>query len=120
VRLLPQQILKAYENKNFEELGKLGLSECIECGCCDVVCPSHIPLVENFRKAKHFRTQEINSSELSNAAQKRYELKTQRLSSQHANTEKLHADLKESIKESSKNDMIKAAVERSKKRRDKK
>ena len=120
VRLLPQQILKAYENKNFEELGKLGLSECIECGCCDVVCPSHIPLVENFRKAKHLRTQEIKSSELSNAAQKRYELKTQRLSIQHVNTEKLHADLKESIKESSKNDMIKAAVERSKKRRDKK
>ncbi len=116
VRLLPQKIFKAYENKNFEELEKLGLPECIECGCCDVVCPSHIPLVENFRKAKHLHALEMKNSELSNAAQKRYELKTQRLSNQHTNIENLHTKLKES----SKQDMIKAAVERSKKRRDSK
>ena len=28
------------------------LPDCIECGCCDVVCPSHIPLVQHFRSAK--------------------------------------------------------------------
>ncbi|TSA22033.1 MAG: electron transport complex subunit RsxC, partial [Betaproteobacteria bacterium] len=28
------------------------LFDCIECGCCDFVCPSHIPLVDFFRYAK--------------------------------------------------------------------
>ena len=28
------------------------LGECFECGCCTFVCPSHIPLVQQFRIAK--------------------------------------------------------------------
>jgi len=28
------------------------LGECFECGCCSYVCPSHIPLVQQFRVAK--------------------------------------------------------------------
>jgi electron transport complex protein RnfC len=28
------------------------LFDCIECGCCAVVCPSHIPLVQYYRFAK--------------------------------------------------------------------
>lgn len=30
------------------------LDECFECGCCSYVCPSHIPLVQQFRIAKSF------------------------------------------------------------------
>lgn len=30
------------------------LGECFECGCCSYVCPSHIPLVQQFRVAKYF------------------------------------------------------------------
>jgi len=30
------------------------LDECFECGCCSYVCPSHIPLVQQFRIAKAF------------------------------------------------------------------
>jgi electron transport complex protein RnfC len=30
------------------------LNECFECGCCSYVCPSHIPLVQQFRVAKAF------------------------------------------------------------------
>jgi electron transport complex protein RnfC len=33
-------------------LTTLGLQDCIECGCCDVICPSHIMLTERFRIAK--------------------------------------------------------------------
>jgi electron transport complex protein RnfC len=29
-----------------------GLSDCIGCGCCAYVCPSHIPLVQYFSYAK--------------------------------------------------------------------
>jgi electron transport complex protein RnfC len=28
------------------------LGECFECGCCSYVCPSNIPLVQQFRVAK--------------------------------------------------------------------
>ena len=28
------------------------LKDCFECGCCTFVCPSHIPLVQQFRIAK--------------------------------------------------------------------
>jgi electron transport complex protein RnfC len=28
------------------------LQDCIECGCCDVICPSQITLTERFRVAK--------------------------------------------------------------------
>jgi electron transport complex protein RnfC len=30
----------------------LGLKDCIACGCCSFVCPSHIPLVHYFNFAK--------------------------------------------------------------------
>ncbi|MCX7192087.1 MAG: electron transport complex subunit RsxC [Proteobacteria bacterium] len=33
---------------------KFFLDECFECGCCSYVCPSHIPLVQQFRVAKSF------------------------------------------------------------------
>jgi electron transport complex protein RnfC len=28
------------------------LQDCIECGCCDVICPAQILLTERFRVAK--------------------------------------------------------------------
>jgi len=31
------------------ELQRLGIDRCLECGCCDVVCPSAIPLTAQFR-----------------------------------------------------------------------
>lgn len=30
------------------------LGDCFECGCCTYTCPSHIPLVQQFRAAKSF------------------------------------------------------------------
>jgi electron transport complex protein RnfC len=33
---------------------RFALGECFECGCCSYVCPSHIPLVQQFRMAKSF------------------------------------------------------------------
>ena len=32
--------------------GEFHLMDCFECGCCTYVCPSHIPLVQQFRVAK--------------------------------------------------------------------
>jgi electron transport complex protein RnfC len=40
-------------NEQFETMAKeYNLMDCFECGSCSFVCPSHIPLVQNFRSAK--------------------------------------------------------------------
>jgi electron transport complex protein RnfC len=49
---LPQDLLVAANAVDFPALATLGLQDCIECGCCDVICPSHIFLTERFRVAK--------------------------------------------------------------------
>jgi electron transport complex protein RnfC len=49
---LPQDLLVAATTSDFDALATLGLQDCIECGCCDVICPSHIMLTERFRIAK--------------------------------------------------------------------
>jgi electron transport complex protein RnfC len=38
--------------KDLEKVQEYHLFDCIECGCCSHVCPSHIPLVQYFRFAK--------------------------------------------------------------------
>ncbi len=58
-KLLPQQLYWHTQAKDFERVAEHHLSSCIECGCCDFVCPSHIPLVSYFRFAKsEIRAQE--------------------------------------------------------------
>jgi electron transport complex protein RnfC len=39
-------------SKNFGKVQEFNLFDCIECGCCAFVCPSHIPLVDYYRFAK--------------------------------------------------------------------
>jgi electron transport complex protein RnfC len=40
-------------NEQFETMAKeYNLMDCFECGSCSFVCPSHIPLVQQFRSAK--------------------------------------------------------------------
>jgi len=50
--LLPQELLVAVRSGNAAELATLGVTECIECGACDYVCPSHIPLTHHFIRGK--------------------------------------------------------------------
>ena len=61
-QLLPQQLHWQIKNAQWEDAAAYSLGACIECGCCDFVCPSHIPLVEWFRFGK---------SEIRNQAQER-------------------------------------------------
>ncbi len=50
--LLPT-VINAYSvNEMFDVAEEYGAMDCIECGCCAFSCPSHIPLVQNVRRAK--------------------------------------------------------------------
>lgn len=50
--LMPHELLAATRRGDAKDLEALGLADCIECGCCDYVCPSLIPLAPRFVAAK--------------------------------------------------------------------
>ncbi len=52
MRLSPVLIKRELEAGNIEKAKKFGLMDCIECGCCAFVCPSHIKLVQRVRLGK--------------------------------------------------------------------
>lgn len=52
MRLMPLYLADASEKGKNEECERLGISRCIECGCCAYVCISKLPLVALIRKGK--------------------------------------------------------------------
>lgn len=50
--LLPTVISSYTVNEMFDSAESYNALDCIECGCCSFSCPSHIPLVQNIRRAK--------------------------------------------------------------------
>ncbi len=52
VGLVPNELAWHCRNDQFDRGQEYDLFDCIECGCCSYVCPSHIPLVHYFRYAK--------------------------------------------------------------------
>jgi electron transport complex protein RnfC len=79
VRLQPQQLFWYACADDEKELRTLGLTDCIECGCCDLVCPSHIPLTHEFRVAKA-RIRELEDEKArAERARRRFEARNERL-----------------------------------------
>ncbi len=58
MNLVPSFLKKATDVKDLETLKKLGISACMECGCCSYSCPSGIPLVQHMRLAKQYLREE--------------------------------------------------------------
>ena len=52
VGLIPAELGKLCEYRQFEQASELDLFHCIECGCCAYVCPARRPLVHLFRLGK--------------------------------------------------------------------
>jgi len=50
--LMPTEIYKFVQNRNFQEAEKFGALDCIECGCCAFSCPAKIPLVHYIKFGK--------------------------------------------------------------------
>jgi electron transport complex protein RnfC len=53
ILLNPSQLGILAQNHQHQRMAdEFHLMDCFECGCCSFVCPSHIPLVQEFRAAK--------------------------------------------------------------------
>jgi electron transport complex protein RnfC len=51
--LLPTQLAKFVEFEKWVEAEEWGVLDCVECGCCQYICPSKIPLVHWLRLGKN-------------------------------------------------------------------
>ena len=71
--LQPQRLLASIRSEEWQETATLGLSDCIECGACAVVCPSRIPLVSYYRAAKEFLGEERRTQQHSQHWQERFQ-----------------------------------------------
>lgn len=78
VNIQPQKLLQHSQMLDVAELQSHGLFACIECGCCAYVCPSHIPLVEYYRKAKRMVWEDQEARKHSDSYKLRYDKKQQR------------------------------------------
>lgn len=98
--LLPQQLHWYLQSPDLGALERLGLRDCIECGCCDYVCPSQIPLAERFRDAKPMLATALQARSDAQAARERYENRNERLarleSERRAKLEEKRRQVKES------------------------
>jgi len=77
---------------DLDGLERYGLMDCIECGCCDYVCPSQIPLVERFREAKPKLAAHLLARNNARDARLRYEARAARL-------QRLEAEQKQRLEE---------------------
>ncbi len=51
--LVPTQLAKLVQYEKFEEAEKWGIVDCVECGCCQYICPAKIALVHWIRLGKN-------------------------------------------------------------------
>jgi electron transport complex protein RnfC len=77
--LLPQQLHRAALADEHATLRELGAFDCIDCGLCDYVCPSQIPLAHRFRLARGRLREADAAARKAEAARERHELRQRRL-----------------------------------------
>lgn len=118
-QLLPQQLHFHIRNNQWAEVEEHQLKSCIECGCCDFVCPSHIPLTNWFRYGKsELRTQTVEKQK-ADLARQRHEARDERLLRIKQEKAQRLAQKKQALKDQAeKKQKIAAAIERAKNKRD--
>ncbi len=52
MNLLPGTLSTLIESEKFELAGKYNVMDCLECGSCAYVCPSHRPIIQHIRRCK--------------------------------------------------------------------
>ena len=77
--LLPQQLHRAAFADAHPVLRQLGVRDCIDCGLCDYVCPSQIPLAARFRDARRRLDEADATAQKAADARDRHAAHTRRL-----------------------------------------
>jgi H+/Na+-translocating ferredoxin:NAD+ oxidoreductase subunit C len=122
VKLQPQQLHWHSKELNIDRLLDYHLFDCIECGCCSYVCPSHISLVDEYRQSKN-RIWDNRRNQLDADQNKQRYLNKQKRTEQqkldkrnkHSMVDEEHANNDSALKK--KQDDITAAVNRVKAKR---
>ncbi|MGI9229244.1 MAG: electron transport complex subunit RsxC [Gammaproteobacteria bacterium] len=110
-QLLPQQLYWHTRMGQLDLAQHYHLFDCIECGCCAYVCPSNIPLVQYYRHAKAEIAAEGKRRQRNEAARQHFTTREARLAQQAEAQRPTEADEDKAA-------YIKAAVARSKAKRE--
>ena len=113
-QLQPQQLLWDLRANRFTCATDHGLSDCSECGLCDLACPSNISLVQRFRDAKSAIRQRDLQAQEANAARERFESRGRRLQREAIERAERETAL---AQQATSTDAVAAAIERAKARR---
>lgn len=70
MRLTPTLIDKAVENRDFDDMKKLGIMDCIECGACTFACPAKRYLTQSCRLGKALLRNEAAKEKAKGASDK--------------------------------------------------
>jgi len=92
-KLMPQLLHEALRGGDLEQAAELGLGDCIDCGLCDIACPSAIPLLAQFREGKHGLRVDRRKALESGAARERFEARAARLERHQAETAERRANI---------------------------
>ena len=120
VDILPHSLYFACTDNNLELATSLKLGHCIECMKCDAVCPSAIPLVSYYQKAKSDLVIESEERIKADHAKQRFELhqkRQERLEAEEEKRREKRAQLAQEKKKELSGKNIQAALERARSRK---
>jgi len=110
---MPQQLYWYSKSQEFDKAQDYNLYDCIECGCCDYVCPSQIPLVQYYRFAKAEIWKGELETQKSDTARQRHDFRQLRLEREKAEKAEKHRQKKAALqaKENTNKDNVKTGKE---------
>lgn len=82
--LMPMEMVAHTRNDDFDTASQYGLRDCILCGCCSYVCPSHIPLVQFFQYGMGQQDERREATRKSDYIKQATEARAQRTASEEA------------------------------------
>jgi len=98
VHLAPQQLYWFGQTDRQDYLDRYQLDNCIECACCDLVCPSQIPLTDTFRQLRASRQTTRNEAARAYIAEERYQAHINRTTSRARAKEQQLSEAQNKIK----------------------
>lgn len=113
-QLQPQLLLWQLRGQDIQAAEADGLFDCSECGRCDLVCPSHIALLDVFRIGKSEIRTRADKIATADAARERFESRQQRLLRDAAESAARQSERKA---QAGNPDALAAALERAKAKR---